>query len=202
MKRLIIFAMLLAVPSVYGQDKPKLTPGTYANFQTTMGNFTVELFERQAPRTVANFIALVEGAKEWKHPKTGRIMKGQRYYDGLIFHRIISGFMIQGGDPTGTGTGGPGYTIADEINPQFKFNKEGVLAMANTGRKNSGSAQFFITVAPYSAGNGNYSIFGQVVQGMDIVHAIAKVKTTKPGDRPVTPVIMKKVTIERVKSAG
>jgi peptidyl-prolyl cis-trans isomerase A (cyclophilin A) len=202
MKKLLIFALLLVAPTAFAQEKPKLRPGTYAHFQTSMGKFTVELYERQAPKTVANFIGLVEGSKEWKHPKTGRIMKGQRYYDGVTFHRIIPGFMIQGGDPTGSGTGGPGYTIPDEIGKEFSFNKEGVLAMANTGRPNSGSAQFFVTVSPYPSLNGGYTIFGQVADGMNVVHAIALVKTTKPGDKPVTPVVIQKVTIQRVKSTG
>ncbi len=197
MRKLLIFALLLVVPAAFAQEKKKLRPGTYAHFETSMGNFTVELYERQAPNTVANFIGLAEGTKEWKDPKTNQVLKGRRYYDGLIFHRVIDGFMIQGGDPTGTGSGGPGYRFADEFYPQFKHNKEGMLSMANAGPNTNGS-QFFITLVPTPFLDGKHSIFGQVVDGMDIVKKIGKTKTTKPGDRPVTDVVMKKITIERV----
>ena len=174
-----------------------MKPGTYAHFETSMGNFTIELFERQAPNTVANFIGLAEGVKEWKDPRTGQSIKGKRFYDGLVFHRVIDGFMIQGGDPTGTGMGGPGYRFPDEINPELKHNNAGILSMANAGPNTNGS-QFFITLAPTPHLDGRHAVFGQIVEGIDIVRKIGKTKTTKPGDRPVTDVIMKKVTIERV----
>ncbi len=177
-----------------GQAGPKLAPGTYAHFVTSEGDFTVKLLETAAPKTVANFVGLAEGTID---PITGRPGKSKPYYNGLTFHRIIDGFMIQGGDPTGTGTGGPGYRFADEIDPKHKFDKAGILAMANAGPNTNGS-QFFITVAPYPQLPTNYTIFGEVVSGMDVVKKIGKVKTG-PNDRPLTPVVMKTVTIERVK---
>jgi peptidyl-prolyl cis-trans isomerase A (cyclophilin A) len=197
MKTLLIFAMLLTVPAAFAQEKPKLNPGVYANFETSMGNFTCELFEKDAPITVANFIGLASGTKDWRDPKTGATMKGKPLYDGLIFHRIIDGFMIQGGDPAGNGTGGPGFAIKDEV--KLKHEKAGTLAMANAGPNSAGS-QFYVTVAPQPGLDAQraYTVFGQVVSGLDVVLAIGKVKTGA-GDRPVTPVVIKKVSIERVK---
>jgi len=197
MKKLMIFAMLLAVPAAFAQEKPKLNPGVYANFETSMGNFTAELYEKDAPITVANFIGLADGTKDWKDPKTGASMKGKHLYDGLTFHRIIDGFMIQGGDPLGNGQGGPGFAIKDEI--KLKHTKVGTLAMANAGPNTAGS-QFYVTVAPtpFLDEAHAYTVFGQVTTGMDVVMAISKVKTGA-NDKPVTPVVIKKVTIERVK---
>jgi peptidyl-prolyl cis-trans isomerase A (cyclophilin A) len=197
MKKLLICTLLLVVPAAFAQEKPKLNPGVYATFQTSMGNFTAELFEKDAPITVENFIGLAEGTKEWKDPKTGAAMKGKPLYDGLIFHRVIDGFMIQGGDPAGNGTGGPGYKIKDEI--KLKHDREGTLAMANAGPNSAGS-QFYVTVAPQPSLDSAhaYTVFGHVVSGMDVVKAIGKVKTGA-NDRPVTPVVIKKVSIERVK---
>jgi cyclophilin family peptidyl-prolyl cis-trans isomerase len=188
----VVFALAL---NLFAQEPPKLLPGVYAVFETSLGNFTCELFQQQAPKTVENFIGLAEGTK----------IKGKNFYDGTIFHRVIDGFMIQGGDPTGTGTGNPGYTIPDEKSPTLNFGRDGVLAMANTGRPNSAGSQFFITVAPKSFLNGGYTIFGQVVDGMDVVKKISKVETKlQPGtgekSRPVTNVVLKKVTIRRVKA--
>ncbi len=175
-----------------------MKPGTYAHFETSMGNFTIELFEGQAPKTVANFVELAEGAKEWKDPRTGQPVKGKRFYDGLVFHRVIDGFMIQGGDPTGTGMGGPGYRFPDEINPELKHDNAGILSMANAGPNTNGS-QFFITLGPTPHLNGRHTVFGHVVEGLDVVRQIGKTKVIKPGDRPVNDVVMKKITIERVK---
>jgi cyclophilin family peptidyl-prolyl cis-trans isomerase len=155
--------------------------GTYAHFDTSLGNFTIELFEQQAPKTVANFAKLA----------------GENFYDGVIFHRVIDGFMIQGGDPTGTGRGGPGYTFADEFHAQLKHNSEGILSMANAGPNTNGS-QFFITLAPTPHLDGKHTVFGKVSEGMDVVRKIGKTKTSKPGDRPVVDVVMKKVTIEKI----
>ena len=157
-----------------------MKPGTYAKFETSMGDFTIELFEEQTPNTVANFVKLTE----------------KNFYDGVIFHRVIEGFMIQGGDPTGTGRGGPGYQFADEIHPQLKHTSEGILSMANAGPNTNGS-QFFITLTATPHLNGKHTVFGKVAEGMDIVKKIGKTPV-KPGDRPVTDVVMKKVTIERV----
>jgi peptidyl-prolyl cis-trans isomerase A (cyclophilin A) len=166
----------------------------YAHFETTLGSFTVELFEDKAPKTVANFAGLAEGSKEWKHPKTGE--KHQTpFYDGIVFHRIISGFVIQGGDPLGAGYGGPGYQFEDEFHPSLRHDRAGMLSMANAGPNTNGS-QFFITLGPTPHLDRRHSIFGAVVKGMDVIDQIGKVKTDK-NDKPVTPVVMNKVTISR-----
>jgi peptidyl-prolyl cis-trans isomerase A (cyclophilin A) len=175
------------------KEKSKLQPGTYARFVTTEGEITVKLFEKDAPKTVANFVGLAEGTID---PVTGKPGKAKPFYNGLIFHRVIPNFMIQGGDPLGTGTGGPGYRFADEISPNLKFTKAGLLAMANAGPNTNGS-QFFITLAPTDWLNGKHTIFGEVIEGMDVVKKIGNVKTGA-NNLPVTPVIMKTVSIERV----
>jgi peptidyl-prolyl cis-trans isomerase A (cyclophilin A) len=180
------------------QKEKTLKPGTYARFDTSEGTFTVRLFEKEAPKTVANFVGLAEGTID---PVTGKPGKSKPYYDGLTFHRVMSGFMIQGGDPTGTGTGGVGYQFADEFNPRLSFTKPGILAMANSGPNTNGS-QFFVTLAATEHLNGKHTIFGEVVEGMNVVEKIGVVKTTKSNDKPVTPVVMKKVTIERVPAAA
>ena len=207
-RKLVTIVMLLIAPAIFAQEKKPqekkpLSPGVYALFETSLGNFTAELFEKQAPKTVANFIGLAEGTKDYTDPRTKQLTKGKPYYNGVIFHRVIEGFMIQGGDPTGTGSGGPGYTIPDEIVRDLNFDREGRLAMANTGRPNTGSAQFFVTVVPYPSLNGGYTVFGQVVEGMDVVHKIETVPKKRGGDgansSPVTPVVLKKITIQRVK---
>ena len=153
--------------------------GTYAKFETTLGNFTIELFETQTPNTVGNFVKLAE----------------KNFYDGVIFHRVIDGFMIQGGDPTGTGRGGPGYQFADEIHPQLKHSEAGILSMANAGPNTNGS-QFFITLVATPHLDGRHTVFGKVVEGMDVVKKIGKTPTAR-GDRPITDVVMKSVRIER-----
>jgi peptidyl-prolyl cis-trans isomerase A (cyclophilin A) len=174
-------------------------PGLYAHFQTNQGNFTAELNEKEAPGTVRNFAGLADGSIEWTDPKTGTKQK-KPYYDGLTFHRIIDNFMIQGGDPLGTGTGGPGFTIKDENN-NLKHDKAGVLAMARTPLPDSAGSQFYITVVatPFLDGQRPpYVVFGQVTEGVDIVQKIGKTPTA-PGDRPLSPVVINKITIERVK---
>ena len=176
-----------------------LKPGLYAHFETSMGNFTAELNEKEAPITVASFAGLATGDKEWTDPKTGQKQK-KPYYNGLIFHRVIDGFMIQGGDPLGNGTGGPGFTIKDEFN-NLKHTKVGTLAMARTSAPDSAGSQFYITVAatPFLDGQQPpYVVFGQVIEGVDSVLAIGKTPTGSQ-DRPVTPVVIKTVKIERVK---
>jgi peptidyl-prolyl cis-trans isomerase A (cyclophilin A) len=173
--------------------EPILTPGIYARFATTEGDFTVRLFDERAPKTVANFVDLAEGTKD---PATGKPAQVKPFYDGLIFHRVIAGFMIQGGDPAGNGRGGPGYTFADEFDPKLTFDRPGLLAMANRGPNTNGS-QFFITLDATPWLNGKHTVFGEVVDGMDVVRKIGHVKTGA-GDAPVTPVVMTKVAIERI----
>jgi peptidyl-prolyl cis-trans isomerase A (cyclophilin A) len=172
-----------------------MEPGIYAKFDTTEGSFTIRLFDKEAPNTVANFVGLAEGTKEWKHPGTGEKKKAP-YYDGIIFHRVIQGFMIQGGDPLGQGTGGPGYNFGDEFHPSRRHDKAGILSMANAGPGTNGS-QFFITLGPTPHLDNRHSVFGEVVSGLDVVKKIGSVPTGRQ-DRPVTPVVMNKVTIERV----
>ncbi len=166
----------------------------YAIIETNMGTIKLELFPDKAPKTVENFVGLAEGTKMWIHPMTGRKQR-THFYDGLLFHRVIPGFMIQGGDPVGTGNGDPGYRFEDEIVPDLKFDKPGLLAMANAGSNTNGS-QFFITVAPTEHLNGKHTIFGHVVEGMDVVNKIANTSRDS-NDRPINPVVMQKVTIER-----
>ena len=175
--------------------KELMEPGTYARFDTTEGSFTIRLFDKEAPKTVANFVGLVDGTKEWKDPATGEKKKAP-YYDGVIFHRVINGFMIQGGDPLGQGTGGPGYTFADEFHPSLRHDRAGILSMANAGPNTNGS-QFFITLGPTPHLDRKHSVFGEVVEGLDVVRRIGAVPTGRQ-DRPVKPVVMNKVTIERV----
>jgi peptidyl-prolyl cis-trans isomerase A (cyclophilin A) len=166
-----------------------------AHFTTSEGPFTVRLFDEEVPQTVANFVGLAEGTKEWTDPKTGQKVK-RRYYDGLIFHRVIAGFMIQGGDPLGTGTGGPGYKFADEFHPKLKHTKKGLLSMANSG-PNTNGGQFFITLAPTGWLDNRHSIFGEVVDGIEVVEKIGGTATSKPNDRPLTPITIESVTISR-----
>jgi peptidyl-prolyl cis-trans isomerase A (cyclophilin A) len=167
---------------------------TLAHFKTTLGDFTIELYDDKAPKTVANFANLADGSKEWKHPKTGEAHK-KPFYDGLVFHRVIEGFMIQGGDPLGQGFGGPGYQFEDEFHPDLRHDKAGTLSMANAGPNSNGS-QFFITLGPTPHLDRKHSVFGRVVNGLDVVEKIGRVQTDR-NDRPVTPVVMNKVTIER-----
>ncbi|MGH9415875.1 MAG: peptidylprolyl isomerase [Terriglobales bacterium] len=172
-----------------------LSPGLYAHFSTTLGDFTARLFEAEAPQTVANFTGLAEGSKEFTDPKSGGKAK-RRFYDGLVFHRVIPDFMIQGGDPLGTGTGGPGYRFADEFHPSLSHKEPGMLSMANAGPGTNGS-QFFITVTPTAWLDRKHSIFGQVVEGYDVVAKIAQTPRDAR-DRPRTPVTIEQVRIERV----
>ena len=166
----------------------------YAEFNTTEGNFTVRLFDEEAPKTVENFIGLAEGTKEWTHPRTNKRVT-EPYYDGVIFHRVIDGFMIQGGDPLGQGIGGPGYNFADEFHPRLRHSKEGMLSMANRG-PNTNGGQFFITLGPTPHLDDRHSIFGEVVKGMDVVRIIGRARTGER-DRPVTPIVIETVKITR-----
>ena len=171
-----------------------MTEALTATLTTTQGTVTVRLFPDQAPKTVRNFVELAEGGKEWTNPVT-RAKSKDKLYDGTVFHRVIAGFMIQGGDPLGNGTGGPGYKFADEIHPDLRFDKPYLLAMANSGPGTNGS-QFFITTVPTPWLTGKHTIFGEVVSGADVVEKISRVQTV-PGDRPVTDVVLQSVIIQR-----
>ena len=169
----------------------------YANIDTTQGVIKVELFPVQAPLTVANFIGLSEGTKDWTDPATGKLVSGRSLYAGPSFHRVIKDFMIQGGDPLGTGTGGPGYRFADEFDKKLTFAKAGMLAMANSGPGTNGS-QFFITVVPTTWLDGKHTIFGQVTEAASL--AIVNKIVSSPvdaTDKPTTPVTVNSITIER-----
>jgi peptidyl-prolyl cis-trans isomerase A (cyclophilin A) len=168
--------------------------GTYARFVTTEGNFTIRLFDQEAPKTVENFVGLAEGTKQWSDPRTNQKVQ-KPYYNGTIFHRVIDGFMIQGGDPLGQGIGGPGYNFADEFHPKLRHNKAGTLSMANRG-PNTNGGQFFITLGATPHLDDRHSVFGEVVEGMDVVSRIGK---TPIGDRdrPVKDIVIETVTIER-----
>jgi peptidyl-prolyl cis-trans isomerase A (cyclophilin A) len=170
-------------------------PGTYAILNTSEGSIVCRLFEKEAPKTVANFVDLAEGKREWTHPVTRKKSK-DRLYDGTIFHRVIPNFMIQGGDPAGTGFGGPGYQFEDDTkNSPHKFDRPGKLAMANSGPNTNGS-QFFITVAPTSWLTGKHTIFGEVVEGQEIVDKIVNVSRNRQ-DKPNQDVVVQSVSIER-----
>jgi len=165
-----------------------------ARFETTLGAFEVELYLDRAPQTVTNFLQLAEGAIAWRNPLTGKD-ESRPYYDGLLFHRVIDGFMIQGGCPKGDGTGGPGWKFADEFHPTLRHDGAGVLSMANSGPGTNGS-QFFVTVAPTPHLDDRHTVFGKVIAGLDVVHAIAKVRTDR-NNRPLQPVNIVKVAIAR-----
>ena len=172
----------------------QMTEALTATLTTTQGTVTVRLFPDHAPKTVRNFVELAEGGREWTNPVT-RAKSKDKLYDGTIFHRVITGFMIQGGDPLGNGTGGPGYKFGDEIHPDLRFDKPYLLAMANSGPGTNGS-QFFITTVPTPWLTGKHTIFGEVIGGADVVEKISRVQTV-PGDRPVTDVVLQSVTIQR-----
>ncbi|MGB9691798.1 MAG: peptidylprolyl isomerase [Candidatus Sumerlaeaceae bacterium] len=187
-KRIVLFtAALTAGAALVANAKP------YAVFHTSKGEFVVELFPDKAPKTVENFVGLATGKKEWQHPATKEVMKGKPLYDGTVFHRTIEGFMIQGGDPLGNGTGGPGYTFEDEFS-DLAFDQPGYLAMANRGPNTNGS-QFFITVAPTPHLNHRHTIFGKVVKGMDVVIAISQLPSEPRTGRALSPVKLERLEI-------
>ena len=171
-------------------------PGVYANITTNHGTMIAKLFDKEAPKTVENFVGLAEGKKQWRNPRTNTMVR-RPYYNNLTFHRIIPGFMIQGGDPEGTGMGGPGFTFADEFNPKLRHDKAGILSMANRGPDTNGG-QFFITLVPTPHLNDRHSVFGELVEGMDTLRAIGKVRTNGREGMPLEPVVIKTIRIERV----
>jgi peptidyl-prolyl cis-trans isomerase A (cyclophilin A) len=171
----------------------------YATVRTNLGDIEVRLLPNHAPKTVANFVALAEGSREWTDPRTGAASNAP-LYDGTVFHRVLAGFMIQGGDPLGTGTGGPGYQFADEFHPDLHFDRPYLLAMANAGPATNGS-QFFITTVPTPHLNGKHTIFGEVIDGADVVERISQVQTGR-NDRPAQDVVLESVSIERPSGNG
>jgi peptidyl-prolyl cis-trans isomerase A (cyclophilin A) len=185
---------LVFIAFTIAAHKEPTLPGVYAPFVTSEGNFTVRLYDAEAPRTVENFVGLAEGTKEWSDPRSNQKVK-KPYYDGGIFHRVIDGFMIQGGDPLGQGIGGPGYTFADEFHPSLRHNKAGILSMANRG-PNTNGGQFFITLGPTPHLDDRHSVFGEVVEGMDVVRKIGSTRTGER-DRPVNDVVIQSITIDR-----
>lgn len=208
MKQVIIACMFLMSASTFAAKAPekkteakeatkkadtKKGKKMFAVVETNQGSFTIELYPDKAPKTVENFVGLAKGTKEWTDPKTGKKEK-KPLYNGTVFHRVIKDFMIQGGDPLGNGTGGPGYEFADEFSPDLKHSEAGILSMANAGPGTNGS-QFFITAAATPWLDGKHSIFGKVTKGLDVVMKISNVKTG-PGDKPVEPVTIKSVKIE------
>jgi cyclophilin family peptidyl-prolyl cis-trans isomerase len=194
-----VLPVLILLTCVAGPADPKKTaslkPGLYAVFETSEGKIMAELYEKYVPIAVKNFVGLAQGTKAWREPKTGAWVK-RPMYNGIVFHRIIREEMIQTGDPSGTGSGDCGITIRDEFLPGLQFNIPGRLAVANTGKPDSGACQFFFTEQAVPRWNNAYTIFGQVVEGQDVIHRI----NIKPlvGERPATPVILKSVTIERI----
>lgn len=177
------------------ENKLNLEKGTYVTIKTTMGDITVRLFKDKAPKTVENFIGLATGTKEYIDGKTKEPTKG-KFYDGIIFHRVIPDFMIQTGDPTGTGMGGPGYRFEDEFHPELKHNKPGILSMANSGPNTNGS-QFFITHVATPWLDNRHSVFGEVVDGMDLVIAIGNVDRDRR-DKPLETVAMTSLEVFEV----
>ena len=171
-----------------------MTTTLTATLQTSEGPIVLRLFPDHAPKTVSNFVELAEGTRQWTDPNTRQTSNG-KLYGGTIFHRVIPDFMIQGGDPLGTGTGGPGYKFGDEFHPELSFDRPYLLAMANAGPGTNGS-QFFITTVPTPWLNRKHTIFGEVIEGADVVDRISHVKT-RTGDRPVTDVVLESVTVTR-----
>ena len=191
MKKLTFLILFLTLAFASCQEKyPDLGDGVYAEFVTNKGTFVAKLYNKTAPLTVSNFVALAQGT----NGMVDSVYKGKRFYDGLTFHRVIKDFMIQGGDPKGDGSGNPGYAFPDEITDTIQFDKKGLLAMANSGPATNGS-QFFVTLKETPWLNGRHTIFGEIVEGQDIVDAIGVLETEKPGDNPIHPVIIEKVNI-------
>ena len=203
MRKAILIGLLAAAIAGFGQEAKappaEREPGLYATINTSMGPIVCKLFEKEAPLTVANFTGLARGTREWTDPKTGEKVK-RPLYNGTIFHRVIPGFMVQGGDPLGTGMGDPGYKFRDEFSPDLKFDQPGRLAMANSGPNTNGS-QFFITEVPTPHLSNLHTIFGQVVDGQALVTQIANLPRDR-SDKPRTPVVIKSIQIQRFPAAA
>ena len=194
MKRLSVFLILVACAFAQKPDKP-LKNGLYAIFNTELGKFTAQLYEKDTPNSVVTFVELAQGTLAWRDPKTNTMVK-RPLYDNTTFYRVLPGQAIQGGSPNGTPAFDCGFTIRDEMLPGLMFSQSGKLAVANAGAPDSGACQFFITTGPIASWNGKYAIFGQVVEGLDVVTRINKAPVR--GDQPVNPVKLISVTIERV----
>ena len=200
---LLLLALLAPCAAAPAKSAAKRAPGLYATIDTSAGKMVARLYQKEAPHTVANFVGLATGTKTWTDPRTGK-KTNKPLYNGTIFHRVMKGFMIQGGDPLGNGTGGPGYNFADEMpeGPQFDYTP-GTLAMANSGQNTNGS-QFFIMDGDSSGGRlpKNYNIFGKVVDGMNVVHKIASAPVIMGANgepsKPVHPVVIRKIAITHV----
>jgi peptidyl-prolyl cis-trans isomerase A (cyclophilin A) len=192
------FIELLAFASALGAQNAPLKPGLYATFRTSNGAITARLYEKDTPIAVRNFVALAQGTKPWKDPKTGAMVK-RPLYDNLMFHRVLPGLMIQSGDPTGTGSHNCGVTIRDEFLPGLRFDRAGKLAVANTGDPDSGGCQFFITTDVMPQWSGKYTIFGEVVSGLEVADKISHAPVR--GDRPRNPPRLIGVTVERIDPA-
>jgi peptidyl-prolyl cis-trans isomerase A (cyclophilin A) len=187
-------ALLIGVSTSIAAETADKKGPLYATLKTSMGDIVLQLFDDKAPKTVANFVGLATGTKEWIDPKTGEKVK-RPLYNGTIFHRVIPGFMIQGGDPLGNGTGGPGYRFEDEFHSDLRHTKGGILSMANAGPNTNGS-QFFITLGPTLHLDNRHSVFGELVKGQEVVVAIGAV-SRDPRDRPIKDVVLKEVVITR-----
>ena len=194
-KKLFLLAtLLLAVSNGFAAESVDKKGALYATLKTSMGDIVIHLFDDKAPKTVANFVGLATGTKEWIDPKSQQKVK-RPLYNGTIFHRVIPGFMIQGGDPLGNGTGGPGYRFEDEFHPDLRHTKGGILSMANAGPNTNGS-QFFITLAPTLHLDNRHSVFGEVVKGGEVVIAMGNVPRNS-SDRPIKDVVLKEVVVTR-----
>jgi cyclophilin family peptidyl-prolyl cis-trans isomerase len=190
----LLHALILIASALRAQD-PTLKPGLYAVFRTSQGNITARLYEKDTPIAVRNFVGLAQGTKAWLDPKSGVMVK-RPLYDGITFHRVLPGQMIQSGDPTATGSHNCGITIRDEILPGLRFDRSGRLAVANKGSADSGGCQFFITTEQVPEWTGKYTIFGEVVSGLEVAVKISRAPLR--GDRPIDPVKLIGVTIERI----
>ena len=198
MRKFLIAGMLLLAPGgAFAQDLEGRDPGLYAYFETSQGDFLARLYQAEVPKIVGNFVNLATGRQQWRDPENGEVMVDTPFYGGVIFHRVMNGFMIQTGDRTGTGLAGPGYTIPDEFGEGLRHGREGILSMANRGPDSNGS-QFFVLLGPQRHLDGVHSIFGEVVDGMSVVRGIGRVPVDKATEKPIRDVVLEKVTIHQI----